>query len=101
MEGSSMASVFTDRDGKSKTASAVDAKHYPEQNEVPAHHSLVPESPEREEIAQRAYELWCERGCPHGSPQEDWYRAERELSSENGSQRVADKLHTSSGSVQR
>jgi hypothetical protein len=24
----------TDRDGKSKTASAVDAEHYPEQNEV-------------------------------------------------------------------
>jgi hypothetical protein len=29
----------TDRDGKSKTASAVDAEHYPEQNEVDSHES--------------------------------------------------------------
>ncbi len=31
------------------------------------------------EIEQRAYLSWLERGCPEGSPQEDWYRAEREL----------------------
>ncbi len=31
-------------------------------------------------IAARAYELWQERGCPIGSDQEDWYRAEQELS---------------------
>jgi hypothetical protein len=30
-------------------------------------------------ISKRAYELWLERGCPEGSPEEDWYRAEREL----------------------
>ncbi len=27
----------------------------------------------------RAYELWEERGRPEGSPEEDWYVAEREL----------------------
>ena len=32
-----------------------------------------------EEIARRAYALWQQRGAPHGSPQEDWLRAEREL----------------------
>jgi hypothetical protein len=31
------------------------------------------------EIEVRAYLSWLERGCPEGSPQEDWYRAEKEL----------------------
>lgn len=30
-------------------------------------------------IGKRAYELWLERGCPEGSPEEDWYSAEKEL----------------------
>ena len=68
----------TDRDGKSKTASAVDQEHYPEQNEV-----ANPESgefpPTHEEIALRAFELWRARGCPEGSPEIDWLQAEKEL----------------------
>jgi hypothetical protein len=32
-----------------------------------------------EEIAARSYELWHERGCPIGSPEVDWFRAEDEL----------------------
>lgn len=31
------------------------------------------------EIAARAHELWIERGSPHGSPDEDWFRAAAEL----------------------
>ncbi len=31
------------------------------------------------EIEERAYQSWIDRGCPMGSPDEDWYRAEREL----------------------
>jgi predicted SnoaL-like aldol condensation-catalyzing enzyme len=31
-----------------------------------------------EEIATLAYELWEARGCPNGSPEEDWFRAEAE-----------------------
>lgn len=93
--------TVTDRDGKSKTASAVDAKHYPEQNEVPAEHPLVSDGPAVEEIKERAYQLWMERGAPHGSADEDWHRAERELRARNGSGRIADKLYESSGSVQR
>ena len=27
-------------------------------------------------IAELAYYLWRERGCPNGSPEEDWYKAE-------------------------
>lgn len=32
------------------------------------------------EIAALAYLLWQDRGSPVGSPDEDWFRAERELS---------------------
>jgi hypothetical protein len=31
------------------------------------------------DIAQLAHALWQARGCPEGSPEEDWYRAAREL----------------------
>jgi hypothetical protein len=27
-------------------------------------------------IAELAYYLWRDRGCPDGSPEEDWYKAE-------------------------
>lgn len=30
-------------------------------------------------IASRAYELWQLRGGTHGSDQQDWFRAERDL----------------------
>ena len=30
-------------------------------------------------IAQRAYEIWKESGCPDGHDQEHWFQAEREL----------------------
>ena len=36
-------------------------------------------APEEITIATRAYELWQERGCPIGSPETDWLRAEEEL----------------------
>jgi hypothetical protein len=36
-------------------------------------------SPSHEEIAHLAYTYWEVRGHPHGSAQEDWFRAEREL----------------------
>ena len=31
------------------------------------------------QIERLAYQFWEERGCPQGSPDEDWYRAERSL----------------------
>ena len=42
---------------------------------------VLPEQPmlTHEQIAARAYCLWEERGCPHGSPEADWFRAEQEL----------------------
>jgi hypothetical protein len=32
-----------------------------------------------DDIATLAYKLWQQRGCPDGSDQEDWFRAEDEL----------------------
>lgn len=33
----------------------------------------------REKVALLAYSYWEQRGCLGGSPEEDWYRAEREV----------------------
>ena len=41
--------------------------------------NTLTEGPSREEIVQRAYELYLARGGADGSEQEDWLRAEREL----------------------
>jgi hypothetical protein len=32
-----------------------------------------------QQIAERAYQLWLERGCENGHDVEDWLRAEEEL----------------------
>ncbi len=34
-----------------------------------------------EDIAALAYQLWQARGCPEGSPQEDWFHAAEQLRS--------------------
>lgn len=34
--------------------------------------------PSKEDIARLAYSFWQARGCQGGSPEEDWFRAERE-----------------------
>jgi hypothetical protein len=41
-------------------------------------------APSHEEIAVVAYHYWELRGRPFGSPEEDWFRAERELLSARG-----------------
>jgi len=33
------------------------------------------------DVANLAYQRWVKRGCPEGSPEEDWYEAEHELQS--------------------
>ena len=32
-----------------------------------------------EQIASLAYALWQQRRCPDGSPEEDWFQAEKDL----------------------
>jgi hypothetical protein len=40
----------------------------------PLHNEVTPEG-----IEQLAHHLWQERGCPIGSPEDDWFEAERQL----------------------
>jgi len=39
--------------------------------------ALEPE--DQQDIAIFAYYFWQDRGCPIGSPEEDWFRAEQAL----------------------
>ncbi len=36
-------------------------------------------SPGHDEIAALAYSMWQSRGCPEGTPDEDWFNAEKAL----------------------
>jgi hypothetical protein len=36
-------------------------------------------NPSQQDIADLAYELWQQRGCPDDSSEEDWTEAERQL----------------------
>jgi hypothetical protein len=38
-------------------------------------------NPDETGIAALAYQLWLDRGCPIGSDQDDWFRAESLLKS--------------------
>jgi hypothetical protein len=38
----------------------------------------------RDDVARRAYELFCARGCAHGSDLDDWLQAEREVRTRPG-----------------
>jgi hypothetical protein len=82
----------SDRDGKSKTASAVDVEHYPEQDEVDIDDA-------HDEIALRAYDLWRQRGCPEGSSEQDWFEAAEQVRAKANSRNA--RVHADSGSVQR
>jgi hypothetical protein len=44
-------------------------------------HPTTPTLP-HEKVAARAYENWVKRGKPHGSPEQDWTKAEQELRNE-------------------
>ncbi len=46
----------------------------------PAKSKPDPLPPDHKAIAILAYQFWQERGCPNGSPEVDWYRAEQILS---------------------
>lgn len=39
--------------------------------------------PTHEDISKLAYSLWQARGCPEGSPEEDWFNAESALNTES------------------
>ncbi len=45
--------------------------------------------PDSTAIAALAYEFWQDRGCPDGTPEEDWFRAEEELEGRKAGRLVA------------
>lgn len=51
--------------------------------------------PEKTSIAALAYQLWLERGCPIGSDQDDWFRAEAMLKSRSAD--TVEELAASAG----
>jgi Protein of unknown function (DUF2934) len=53
-----------------------------EKPDTPAKPALT--QTDRSAITNLAYRYWQERGGPIGSPEEDWYRAERELRQRGG-----------------
>jgi hypothetical protein len=44
---------------------------------VTAQGFVLEETSEHQRIARLAYSYWQERGCPDGSPEKDWVRAEQ------------------------
>ena len=41
--------------------------------------SRTARDPDHDTVGKLAHELWRKRGCPVGSPEEDWFQAERAL----------------------
>jgi hypothetical protein len=54
--------------------------------------------PNDQQIALRAYQSWEERGRPWGTPEIDWFRAERDLAGSE-SERTLSKVAREVGSV--
>jgi hypothetical protein len=50
--------------------------------------------PTHEQVAQRAYEIYLERGATPGNPMHDWLRAEMELSAPAKKPRSKSKVIT-------
>ena len=91
----------SDHDGKSKTASAVDEQHYPEQDEV--ENPRLPEMgppPSHDEIARKAFELWSARNGAQGTAEQDWLQAEQQLISARSSREREGSRFRAGGSVQ-
>ena len=84
-----------DRDGKSKTSSAVDADHYPDVKPGTDHQAA--NGPFHVDIEKLAFHLWEKRGCPADSHEEDWLEAERQLREAQATSTIAE---AQAGSVQ-
>jgi hypothetical protein len=52
--------------------------------------------PSDAEVSARAYQCWHERGCPHGTPEEDWRRAKEELRLERARARAPRTVRSAS-----
>lgn len=52
-----------------------------------------------ERVRHRAYDLWMQRGCPLGSPEQDWLRAEQELSAARLAESARPQLHAAASAA--
>jgi hypothetical protein len=43
----------------------------------------------QQQIAILAYKFWQTRGCPEGTPEEDWFRAKQEIVTTKGMEQKA------------
>ena len=78
--GRRMGSDATALQEASETMSIDAAKVMPERSTVSESvKTAATVSPTESEIATVAYQLWLDNGCPVGSDQEDWFRAEAML----------------------
>ena len=78
--GRRMGSDATALEESSETRSSDVAKLMPERSTVSASvKTAATVSPTESAIATVAYQLWLDNGCPVGSDQEDWFRAEAML----------------------
>jgi hypothetical protein len=50
--------------------------------------------PDHSAVRNLAYDLWCLRGCPDGSPEVDWFAAEKQLTGEQPTIEEAVKVPT-------
>lgn len=50
----------------------------------PVQQNSTARAPTQEEVAVLAYSLWQARGCPVGTPDEDWFSAESRLKVKTG-----------------
>jgi hypothetical protein len=73
----------TARKAATKPTAAAAHKHHSKKNAEPVVEAIVVNAPKlitQEAIAQLAYSYWEARGRQGGSPEQDWLRAEEELS---------------------
>src|SRR5229473_3163856 len=80
IRGRRMGSDATALKQSSETMSGDAAKMMPDSSTVTVSlKTAATVSPTESEIATVAYQLWLDNGCPVGSGQEDWFRAEAML----------------------
>ena len=77
VSSASMASAAGE-DSESLNLPNVNTVSSPADIDAPAESAREPQD-HHARISKLAYSLWCQRGCPDGSPEVDWFRAEQKF----------------------
>jgi hypothetical protein len=77
--------------GQERSRQALEHSQRAHQNTEQTHRNIVNEHGiaifGHDEIAALAHKLWLARGCPQGSPEEDWFHAAQELRARTGARK--------------